>query len=135
VFFFWNKGLVYQNETNMHLSRLSLDWIERLALKWINNKTNTGYHSNLSGKHPKNNNILQSYQRFYFLLKSWFTKTKEMGKTSTTRGHWGVFNDLVCQLGPNTVKPPSYGRSLDTLTLPLLEPTVVQDLVILSPVL
>jgi hypothetical protein len=133
VFFVWSKGLVHQDETNMHLSRLSLDWIERLALKRINNKFNTGDHSSLSGKHPKNNNILQSYQIFYFLLKTWFIKTKGMGKTSTTRG---VFNDLVCQFRPHTVKPPpSYGRSLDILTLPWLEPTVVSDLVILSPVL
>jgi hypothetical protein len=132
VFFFWNKGLVHQDETNIHLSRLSLDWIERLALKWINNKINTGYHSNLSGKHPKNNNILQSYQRFYFLLRTWFIKANGLGKSSTSRG---VFNDLVCQFRPDTVKPPSYGRSLDTLTLPWLDPTVVSDLVILSPVL
>ena len=132
MFFFWNKDLVHQDETNMHLSRLSLDWIERLALKWINNKINTGYHSNLSGKHPKNNNILQSYQRFYFLFRTWFIKTNGLGKSSTTRG---VFNDLVCQFRPHTVKPPSYRRSLDTLTLPWLEPTVVSDLVILSPVL
>ena len=131
-FFFWNKDFVYQDETNMHLSRLSLDWIERLALKRINNKFNTGYHSSLSGKHPKNNNVLQSYQIFYFLLKTWFIKTKGMGKTSTTRG---VFNDLVCQFRPHTVKTPSYGRSLDTLTFSWLEPTVVSDHLILSPVL
>ena len=99
---FWNKVLVHQYKTNIHLSRLSLDWIERLALKWINNKINTGYHSNLPGKHPKNNNILQSYIIFYFLLKIWFIKTKWKGETSTSRG---VFNDLVCQFRPHSVKP------------------------------